>query len=324
MSFPSSVVTSSDTASSAEKKQGLLPDLAWLAVHRLPVLACLRPLTQQALALHTLQGNTAHRQKQVLEFFKTVDWLPLTSLDFRSFKTLTPQALQALKQDLNAYYQKKQNQKQETQDKQQAYKQRVDAYFREQVSASDKALLESLRDYELELTGRDVNWQHHFRLKSFKRVDAFVAGTHELRLNWIHAFRQDVLTYKRNLEAMTQAGQYPYTTAPVLDFDSWCDQQGGETTPQQGQASGSGTAASSAYRRAADASRPAWPSGVLLAFSELELSANTSWEGVKKRFRQLTLKHHPDLPHGCEQTMKRLLSAYQLLEKHLKEKHLKT
>jgi hypothetical protein len=296
-----------------QEEQAFLQELDWLAASRLPVLACLQPARQQALALHVISGNTGHRQKQVLEFFKTVDWLALEELDFRPFKALSPLALQGLKRDLRAYYLEKEEKKQENQGKQSDYKNRVDAYFKQQVPANDKALLESLRDYELALTGRDVNWQHHFRLKSFKRVDAFVEGTHAFRLAWIAEFRHDVLTYKRNLEAITQAGQYPYTMPTLMDFDTWCDLQGEAVQV------GASATQEQRQRRSTDFASPVWPAGVLLAFGELGLSVSTPWEAIKKRFRQLTLKHHPDLPHGCEQTMKRLLSAYQVLEKHLKK-----
>ena len=176
------------------------------------------------------------------------------------------------------------------------------------MPSADKALLESLRDYELDLTGRDVNWRHYFTLDSFKKIDTFIKASHEERQALFAQFRKDVDTYKKNYDkihhaqACQDAGQ-PFT------FDDWCDLMGDEIPNVKG------SKKQSDQSRSSYASRPP-ESSIQRAFKTLEVTFNAPPDTVKKQFRRLPLSHPTDMPNGSEEKMKALVGAYHELQRY--------
>lgn len=281
---------------------------AALGQAKLPVLHALSSASLNGLQAYIEAGNARHRLKQWVDWFKTIDWMSFNDLDTRLLSRLPIKLRQQVKADVRAYYRQKAEGRQARQTQQAEYRQRVDAYYRETLCSGDKALLESLRDYELELTGRDANWQHHFRFKSFKKIDEFVAAGSLERQKLIQAFQQDVLTYKKNKETWEKTGLPPYMAgeAGPADFDSWAESI--PVNPSPGGAKQT--------RQAQPPPASELPPKVRLAYERLRLPPSASWTQVKKQFRKLTLSAHPDRPGGSETKMRQLLEAYNYLEKH--------
>lgn len=275
--------------------------------HPLPVFAHLSTETRRQLETYLQTGNTAFRNKKLLEFFKSIDWLEPAALSSdRWLEKLSVSLRRQLFREIDDYRREKMNSRTENAEKREQYKLRVFEYFRANMPAADKVLLESLRDYELDLTGRDVNWRHYFTLDSFKKIDAFVQATHEERLIWFAKFRQDVETYKKNYDKIYNAN-YSAEAERGFTFDDWCDLMGDEAP--QSKSSGQKQQTGHAY-----ASKPGNP--VYQAYQTLEMAFGAPPEQVKKQFRQMTLRHHPDLPNGSEEKMKSLVGAYQALQRY--------
>lgn len=287
----------------------------------------LPPALVQQLLLFVRQGNETHRSKQLKDWFQSLDWMPLAETDQRVLRKLPVPVQQALRQQAKAYQAQKSEKQAHQQQQRQDYRQRVDAYFRQRVSVRDKRLLEALRDYELELTGRDVNWQFHFRFHSFKRVDAFLEASAEGRQQAIAAFKTDVQTYLRNLQALKEGDGNPYADkGATFTFDDWCRLHGKEgiaysANKQASSAHQQRQRASSSSSHQAHAVRPEDRALHLLrqrsralTLLQFEAFANPSPQAIKQQFRQLTRLYHPDNPEtGSAEKMKALLEAYQLL-----------
>jgi hypothetical protein len=274
--------------------------------HALPVFAYLSTETKRQLETYLQTGNMAFRHKKLLEFFKSIDWLEIADLSGdRWLQKLSVSLRRQLFREIDEYRREKMNSRTESAEKREQYKLRVFEYFRVKIPSADKVLLESLRDYELNLTGRDVNWRHYFTLDSFKKIDAFVQATHEERMVWFAKFRQDVETYKKNYDKIYNAN-HSAESARGFTFDDWCELMGDEAPEPKpsGQKKQAG-----AY-----ASRPSNP--VYQAYQTLEIAFGAPPEQVKKQFRQMTLRHHPDLPNGSEEKMKALVDAYQVLQRY--------
>lgn len=190
--------------------------------HDLPVFKFLSTASKEALRTYIDSGNPTLRQKRLLEFFKSLDWLPLEEIAVNPIEKLSPDARQRVYQDIQAYFSQKASQREESAERRKAYQLKVFEYYRTHMPASDKALLEGLRDYELDLTGRDVNWQHYFSLKSFKSIDAFIQQPHVERLKQIAAFKADVDAYKRNRERWLHQAACD-AEGHLFDFDDWCE-----------------------------------------------------------------------------------------------------
>ncbi len=271
----------------------------------MPIVAFLSPESRHQMSLYLAEGNAAFREKKATEFFKSVDWLPYDSLMAdRWLQKLPLSLLRPLKRDVADYLASKAVAKTENAQKRDDYRLRIIEYFRHKIPHSDKLLLESLRDYELNLTGRDVNWRHHFTLDSFRRIDDFVDAVPDARLLRINQFRKDVDTYKKNYEkikyAQTHAGEHGFS------FDDWCEAMGDEI-PLRGKPNNNHQ-----HQRAHSTPMPKTPA--MKAYETLQLQWGTPLDGVKKQFRRLTLTHHPDLPTGSEEKMKTLVSAYQEIQ----------
>jgi|GEM_PF-3120307 len=281
----------------------------------LPIYAHLSDDSKRQLEAYLLGGNTVFRQKKLLEFFKTIDWVTFEDIQGeRLLQKLQPSLQRQIKREIQDYQNHKAAHRVENAEKREQYRLRIFEYFRIKMPAADKALLESLRDYELDLTGRDVNWRHYFTLDSFKRIDAFIRASSEERQVWIAQFRKDVETYKKNYEKIHRA-QYEQACAHEFTFDDWCEMMGDEAPKQkqnQKQAGGHTWGSSSHGHSTRSGSTHA----VVEAHQMLQISFGASPEEVKKQFRKLTLSHHPDVPNGSAEKMKAIIGAYDEIKRY--------
>lgn len=285
---------------------------AFFAEHQLPVFEYLSSDSKRQLEAYVSDGNRAFRQKRLLEFFKLLDWdSSQDSLQERLLQKLEPDLRRQLNREIQDYYARKAAARADNAEKREQYKLRIIDYFRSRIPAADKILLESLRDYELDLTGRDVNWRHYFTLDSFKKIDAFVQASASERQALFEHFKKDVETYKKNYEKIHQA-QAARACDHVFSFDDWCELMG-EEAPQRNQKGASGSSRSNRQHGAAQA---VMNNPVIQAFQTLQVTAGTAPDAVKKQFRKLTLQYHPDLPNGSEEKMKDLVGAYQELQRY--------
>lgn len=271
----------------------------------LPVLAYLSISTRRVIDAYLTGGNRVLRKKKLLEFFKCIDWMPLSELVDSGILPLVTWSVpdqRRLYAELNTYLLDKDRVRRQSAEKRQEYRLKVIEYFRQTVPRQDKMLLESLRDYELNLTGRDTNWRHHFTLDSIKKIDEFVRAEGPARQQRFAAFRQDVLTYKKNYEKLKYQAQCEHG----FTFDDWCEQVMDEDFS-------SGRRRSDSSARGQGAITP-----VEQAYASLELPLGSDKETVKRQFRQLTLRFHPDVPGGSSEKMKRILSAYDAIRRYLK------
>jgi DnaJ-domain-containing protein 1 len=301
---------------------------AFFTENPLPVYAHLSDDSKRQLEAYLLDGNTAFRQKRLLEFFKTVDWAGLSDdsgalRDERLLQKLQPSLQRQLKREIQDYQNRKAATRVESAEKRHQYRLRVFEYFRAKVPPADKALLESLRDYELDLTGRDVNWRHYFTLDSFKQIDAFIQASSEERQAWIAKFRQDVDTYKKNYDKIHNA-QYQQACNHEFTFDDWCDMMGDEAFRGSQKGSQKQANAGSASGGAGRVNGSAGSSSVVIqAHQTLQVPLGATPEDVKRQFRKLTLTHHPDVPSGSEEKMKAIIGAYEEIKRYwqLSEAH---
>lgn len=282
----------------------------------LPVYAHLSADSKHQLEAYLLAGNTAFREKRLLEFFKTIDWAVSGDAGADRLLQKLPPALQRqLKREIQDYQNQKVTNRAESAEKRQQYRLRIYEYFRVKVPPADKALLESLRDYELDLTGRDVNWRHYFTLDSFKQIDAFIRASGEERQAWFSQFRKDVDTYKKNYDKIHNA-QYQQACSHEFTFDDWCEMMG-EEAPRTGQKPGAGNSSNNgAGSTGKSYGSNVSGNAVFQAHNTLQVPLGASQDVVKKQFRKLTLSYHPDLPSGSEEKMKAIISAYEELKRY--------
>jgi DnaJ-domain-containing protein 1 len=282
---------------------------AFFTENPLPVFAFLSADSKRQLEEYLLEGNTAFRQKRLWEFFKTIDWIAAgDACDDRPLQKLAPVLKRQLMREIEDYRNQKAAHRAETAEKREQYRLRVFEYFRVKMPKADKALLESLRDYELNLTGRDVNWRHYFTLDSFKKIDAFIRASSEERQAWFAQFRKDVDTYKKNYDKIHQA-QYQQACNPDFTFDDWCDLMGDEEPyMHQSRQKQAGTGGS------AKSAEPV--NSIYQAYRTLQVEMGAPQEHVKKQFRKLTLSYHPDLPNGSEEKMKVIIGAYEEIKRY--------
>lgn len=280
---------------------------SFFTAHPLPVFAFLSEGSKRQLQAYLQEGNTEFRQKKLLEFFKAIDWLDAAGMnDDRFLQKLSPTLRRQLNREIGDYRREKMSNKADNAEKREQYKLRVFEYFRVKMPPADKVLLESLRDFELDLTGRDVNWRHYFTLDSFKKIDAFIQAEHEERQALFAKFRKDVETYKKNYDKIYNAN-YTAEAERGFTFDDWCDMMG-EEAPRSSQ---------SKQKQSQGKSYASSPGSIVLAaYQTLEVDFGTPPDRVKKQYRQLTLKHHPDLPNGSEEKMKAIVGAYQEIQRY--------
>lgn len=244
----------------------------------------------------------------MLDFLRSIDWLSLEELQglkTNPLKKLPPSEQRLIYRDLNAYLANKTKERQERSAQRKSHLLRVYEYFRQRVPRQDKLLLERLRDYELEQTGRDTNWQHYFTMRTFRKIDAFIAMSPEERQALIARFKADVATYKKNAQKWgmeTQASEW-YDV-----FDMSLDELFGSAQRQR-------------FQQRQQTRPPAevkYSPQIRKDLALLGLSSSATLPEVKKQFRQLTLTHHPDVPGGCANRMKAIIAAYDRLKKTLR------
>jgi hypothetical protein len=274
----------------------------------------IRPETQDGLKAFCQNGNLKHREKQVAEWLNALDWLGWEEVS-PSLQKLPLSLKAALKKDFQSYQAGLSTVKARQSEQRKQYQLNVMAYFKEHMPPKDKALLESLRDYELNLTGRDANWQFHFSFKSFKKIDAFIQAPHSERVMAIQAFQQDVETYVKNKEKWQRLAASESENGPCFDFDDWCDW----VTDAEEQSTGD-AGQKSRRQQAEQATVKTTPTQLAYDILEMapEATSNLTWETVKKQFRALTLKYHPDMPTGNGAKMTQILDAYAFLKNQLK------
>jgi hypothetical protein len=281
--------------------------IAFFVQNALPVFNHLSSDSKRQLELYLAEGNTAFRQKKLLEFFKTVDWVSEEEIQAdRLLQKLPPSLRRQLNREIADYLASKATTRAESAQKREEYRLRIFEYFRIKLPAADKSLLESLRDYELDLTGRDVNWRHYFTLDSFKKIDAFLQALPDERQALFAKFKQDVDTYKKNYDKVHHA-QAQNRGEPVFTFDDWCELMGDEIPRSQ-------HSKANAHTHRQQSIRP--DNAVVQAYKTLQVALDASPDTVKRQFRKLTLEHHPDLPTGSEEKMKTIVTAYHALQRY--------
>ncbi|MCA9806910.1 MAG: J domain-containing protein [Cyanobacteria bacterium HKST-UBA06] len=279
----------------------------WRQFDALPLAPYFKANVRYHLNTVLCQAN-ANRSRRLMEFFKSVDWLPLADIKPNPLDQLPAETARHIRHDLETYLAEKAQKKARQKNQQQDYKLRVIHYFKDRLSREDKQLLERLRDYELDLTGQDANWQHYFRLTSFKQIDAFGAMSTSDRMQRIAAFKFDVQTRCYH-EKKLQTGQYWGFYNDGLGFDpanldetlnNWH-----QNHKRQHQTDPADQPNDSAMKPTGD-DRQA-------ALEILSLPANPDPKTVRARFRELALALHPDRPGGSSEKMKAVLWAYKTL-----------
>jgi DnaJ-domain-containing protein 1 len=277
----------------------------WFQDQSVPAFEYLSEGSREALEAFVSAGNRSFRTQQLTEFFKCLDWLPVEEIPNNPLQKLAPAVQKQVMRDIRQYLLSKAEDREKASERRKAYLLKVFEYYRQHVSPSDKALLEGLRDYELNLTGRDANWQHHFSMKSYKKIDAFLAETQAERMARIAQFKADVATYQRNMERLRHAANCQ-DEGHVFDFDDWCDWIAGEDTHRRQAHQGRGRTETA----------PGGATGLGQAYHALGMAIGQPMEAVKKQFRQLTLQHHPDMPGGNAERMKTIIAAYEQIKRH--------
>ncbi len=265
--------------------------------------------TWYAIRCYLESGAISQRGHRLVEFFKTLDWLPLSEIDKKPLKQFSPRDIKRLEQEIQAYLIEKASKRQTDREKRESYRLRVFEYFRAHVSTADKQLLERLRDFELERIGQDVNWRHYFWFTSFKQIDAFVSQSPTQRMNMIAQFKQDVLQHEKNAERLRNGtyGEYYWghegASAPET-FEEWLNRQAqAESNPHR-----QGQSWQSHGQRQTTATRPL--TGLERAYQLLKVSPKATVAEIRQQFRQLVRQYHPDVPGGDAERMKEILAAY--------------
>ncbi len=294
----------------------------FFAVHRLPATESLSLSSKETLRVYLEAGNRKFRTRKLREFLHALDWFDIGSREIRPLQEqtldkLAPRSRESVFNELLAYQQNKKSQKKEATERRRGYRLRVYEYYRETISSEDKALLESLRDYELNLTARDVNWRYYFTLDSFKKIDDFSNAPSDIRQRKIERFKADVAQYLKNHQKQTD----PHQAEPSFSFDDWCDEHGEESFTNSGSQQ-QNQHHNTHQKKSSYSSRPKQPNTTPTLSAEVKQALNcmgvapgTSWKEIKSSFRKLTLAHHPDVNGGDADTMKRIISAYERLKR---------
>ncbi len=277
-------------------------DQNWLkTLDSLPISPFLSKASWDALVQYLQSGSMSQRGYRLVEFFKALDWLPMDEIEPNPLKQFSHQDLHQIQQDIESYFRAKQSKRQAEKEKRETYRLRVFAYFREQISAQDKHLLESLRDYELERIGQDVNWRHYFWFTSFKQIDAFNQQTPFQRQGTILQFKQDVEQHYKNAQRLREGSYANYYWGDSFEsdgetFDEWANRQTG-------------------YKHKNNGTPPHQSAhAIKQAYQTLQLSPGASIQEVRQQFRRLVLTHHPDMPDGNSEKMKAILAAYDVVK----------
>ncbi len=295
----------------------------FFAVHRFPATESLSLSSKETLRVYLEAGNRNFRTRKLREFLHALDWFELGSREIRPLREqtldkLAPRSRELVTSELLSYQENKKSKKQESTERRRGYRLRVYEYYRETVSSEDKALLESLRDYELNLTARDINWRYYFTLDSFKKIDDFCNAPSDIRQRKIERFKADVTQYLKNHQKQTNPNQ----SEPLFSFDDWCDEHGEESFTNSGKNQSQQQNQHQSQKKSGHSSRPKTPCTapslspeIKKALNCMGVTAGTPWKEIKSTFRKLTLTHHPDVNGGDADTMKRIISAYERLKR---------
>lgn len=280
------------------------PEKSWEdALAALPVSEFLSSVSWAGLRQFVASGASYQRGHRLVEFFKAIDWLPVSRVTPNPLKQLDQALQQQLQGDIRRYLEDKKAKRHARKTYRDNYILRVFEYFRTQVSAEDKKLLEGLRDYELDHIHQDINWRHYFWFTSFKQIDAFNQQSPQERAALIEQFKKDVALYHKNAERLKDGSYSSYYWGGEASheeaFESWTAWQ---------------TASQSARQRRQRSQQPAQEVTFVQAYQHLQLPFGASLMEVRRRFRQLALQHHPDTAGGDSEAMKQILTAYQQIQ----------
>lgn len=284
----------------------------------LPVCRFLSQASWIALRVHVQNGQKIQRSYRLIEFFRALDWLPVEEIEPNPLKLLPPRDEQRILQEIAAYFSDKQSKRSERRQQREAYKLKVFEYFRTHVSPEDKALLEQLRDFELEKIGQDVNWRHYFWFTSFKQIDMFNNQTPLVRQAKINQFKLDVIQHFNNAQRLRDGSYAQYYWGSGFEgagetFDDWLNRQPADFHQKHRQQQQQQQ--QRRQRRYRHYSMPESP--LVEAYRQLEMTSAASFTEVRQQFRRLALQYHPDRPGGSEERMKQIIAAYDTLKKTL-------
>lgn len=262
----------------------------------IPALKQASEKTKKILKKFCESKNTRIRTQKVVEFYKCLDWIPYKELDKSIFDKLPDKERKQVFKDVNIYLHQKEDKLSKKSEWQQEYRNRVFTYYKQNVPKNIKLELERLRDYELNLVGHDRNWQYYFQLNSFKKIDEFVSLTYDQRLDIFYRFKKDVMTYKMNRDRN------------IFNRDRECENCSHRLEDDIDKSINWEKSAYKHYKNSL-------PPGATLDtdYKTLGLPSGTAISEIKKQYRKLAMKYHPDKPGGDELKMKAIVSAYHRL-----------
>ena len=265
--------------------------------NEIPALKTISARSKKILHNFCQGKNHKNRIHKVTEFLKCLDWIPFEEMDMSILDKFEEHERKILLKDIKIYLNKKAEKHEQSYSWKQEYKKRIVEYYKIKVPRLLKIELEHLRDYELNTVGHDRNWQHYFKLQSFKKVDELVNLSPQAREELFRRFKKDVMTYKHNRERNVFGDKGEKACNKHWDDDiikniNWESGQKEYKKPDK------------QYTKF-DASD----------YTILELPYGADTTSIKKQYRKLAQIYHPDKPTGDEKKMKAIVGAYQRLIK---------
>lgn len=260
-----------------------------------PVTDYFSPSLREALADYLQQGALTHKTQRLVEFLKALDWLPLAEICPNPLASMPRVMAKGIEAAIGVYYAEKEDKKAVARQKRAIYQQKITDFFKTHVTGQDKRLLEALRDYELEKTGADRNWQHYFWFTSFKQIEAFCADDEPARLTRIAQFKADVDLFVQNRQRLEEGtyGAFYWGFDDLVTLDETLDLS---------------TVVSPTPRHI--------PAQVQRAMSTLQVSPGCAFTEVRSQFREAVHRHHPDRSGGDSDTMRAAIQAYEVLKQY--------
>lgn len=304
LDFEEDTLDDKEISGSLEELEGFLAANNIKNTKKIPALDQASKKTKQFINDLCLTTAGKQRAKRIIELFKGVDWLPIEELDHTSLKKIDKVSRELILKDLSLYIERKNEKKLEQRARNQTYKAKVMQYFKQTMPKELKIELETLRDYELNLINHDRNWKHYFNLNSFKKIDDFITISRPERLKIYEKFKHDVHTYKKNKER-NLFGEH---CEGERCTNCWEEDIINSINWEKNKKSSKNKTVKASCSKEND-------------FVTLGLPPNTTCiEMVRKKYRELALKYHPDRPTGDETKMKQIINAYQRLRVSLKNK----
>lgn len=256
---------------------------------------------KKILKKYCSSGNYTLRANKVLEFYKCIDWLPYDKLDLTFLEKFSQEEKLIIQKEIMVYLNQKQDKLKRSKIWREDYKTRVWEYYKTNVPKYIKHELESLRDFELNLIGHDRNWQYYFSFNSFKKIDEFVNFPKLKRDNIYAEFKKDVYCYK-NTRDHNLSEKFDNLGPPQ---DNWDDDIFSNETCNK------------CNSNKKESKPPTYNPDLNNDYLILGLNQGVSIDIIKKRYRKLAKLNHPDSPNGNEETMKKIVGAYDRLMKSL-------